>query len=68
MTAKYQKGEVIRDVHVVIDLIMLRIPLFMNQKCQNFGFLQNLQLHTIIVYARGGHFARAVPNEKDQAA
>lgn len=62
MTAKWVKGERIKDVKAAYDAIADDEVVFHNHKPQNSGWLQNWSISQIRREVMGGRLFKALPN------
>lgn len=60
---KYRKGAQVETVISAVLAILDGRPMYLNDKCQNTGWLQNLNVRTLGVFVSQGRMWFAVKND-----
>jgi len=58
--AKYQKGEVIRDIGYLAQLLEEGECVYQRDKVQNRGWIQNQQFGYVVMQCKSGFIRRAI--------
>jgi hypothetical protein len=61
---KYSKGELVTSIGDAANAIIAEKCLYLNHKCQNFAWLQNMSLRTLNQYVSHARVWYAVENKE----
>ena len=61
---KYRKGDLVLTIGMAAETVMDQQCLYLNDKVQNAGWLQNMSIWTLNRYVRAGRVWFAVKNDE----